>query len=126
MTLGLQGRFQEAEKLLVKGVEAKSRVLGKEHPNTLLAVASLALMYDQQGRLQQAEDLHLKVLEAWHTAELSLALTYRKQGQLKEAEALYFKAVEARSRVLGEKPPRTLTAIAHVKKLLADTDSEPS
>jgi hypothetical protein len=37
-----QGRLKEAEELDVKVMEARRRVLGEEHPDTLMAMANLA------------------------------------------------------------------------------------
>ena len=45
-----QGRSKEAEKLEVKVIEASSRVVGEEHPNTLRAIGNLASTYWKQGR----------------------------------------------------------------------------
>ena len=45
-----EGRWRQAEELVVKVMEAKSRVLGEEHPDTLTAMANLASTYRDQGR----------------------------------------------------------------------------
>jgi hypothetical protein len=38
-----QGRWKEAVKLQAQAVEARGRVLGKEHPDTLQSVANLGV-----------------------------------------------------------------------------------
>jgi hypothetical protein len=59
-----EGRWKEAEELDVKVLEARRRVLGEEHPDTISAMASLASTYWKQGRWKEAEELEVKVLEA--------------------------------------------------------------
>jgi len=54
----------EAEKLDVQVMEARSRVLGAEHPDTLTSMANLASTYCYQGRWTEAEKLEVKVMEA--------------------------------------------------------------
>ena len=59
-----QGRWDEAAGLQEKVLEARSRLLGKEHPDTLRAMANLAGTYRNQGRWDEAAGLEEKVLEA--------------------------------------------------------------
>jgi len=120
-----EGRWKEAEELDVKVMEASSRVLGEEHPDTLTVIANLASTYSNQGRWNEAEVLDVKVMEASSrvlgeehpntlTAMANLASTYRNQGRWKEAEELEVRVTKASSRVLGEEHPNTLTAMANL------------
>jgi hypothetical protein len=45
-----QGRYDEAEHLHLRTLEASERALGAEHQNTLLSVHNLAILYEGQGR----------------------------------------------------------------------------
>ena len=54
----------EAEPLFKRALEAKERVLGKDHPATLISVSNLATLYDDQGRYSEAEPLYKRALEA--------------------------------------------------------------
>jgi hypothetical protein len=74
----------------VQVLEAKKRVLGAEHPDTLVSMANLALTYKNQGRWKEAEELQAKelnicsrVLGAEHpdtlTSMNNLASTYSNQ-----------------------------------------------
>ena len=45
-----QGRYSEAEPLYRRALEARERVLGTEHPDTLISVNNLAALYQAQGR----------------------------------------------------------------------------
>ena len=40
-------------------------MLGKEHPDTLVSVNNLALLYEAQGRYGEAEPLYRRALEAY-------------------------------------------------------------
>lgn len=45
-------------------MEARERTLGGEHPDTLTAKANLAVIYRNQGRWKEAEQIELQVMEA--------------------------------------------------------------
>lgn len=73
-------------------MEARSRVLGKVHPQTLSSMANLASTYGKQGQWEEAEELEVKVMEAMSgvlgkehhltlTAMANLASTYQDQGR---------------------------------------------
>ena len=51
------GRWQEVEELQVIVVEARKRVLGEKHPDTLLSMESLAITYRSRGRMAEAMEL---------------------------------------------------------------------
>jgi len=105
-------------------MEARSRVLGAEHPDTLRSMGNLALTYWNQGRWTEAEKLEVHVMEArsspWcrtsrHTESMAnLASTYCYQGRWTEAEKLEVHVMEARSRVLGAEHPDTLTSMGNL------------
>ena len=59
-----QGRYGEAEPLYRRALEARERVLGPEHPDTLTSVNNLAALYQAQGRYGEAEPLYRRALEA--------------------------------------------------------------
>ena len=44
--------------------EARLRLLGAEHPNTLLSMGHLAATYSKQGLWKEAEELQFQVNEA--------------------------------------------------------------
>ncbi|KJZ69702.1 hypothetical protein HIM_10908 [Hirsutella minnesotensis 3608] len=120
--LDFEGKWSDAEKLSVDAIEARKRVLGEEHPETLSSMANLASTYRNQGRWKEAEELGVRVLEARkrvlgeeHPGTLismaTLASTYRNQGRWKEAEQLEVRVIEVRKRVLGEEHPETLSSM---------------
>jgi tetratricopeptide (TPR) repeat protein len=119
------GRYNEAEKLLLEEAETNKRVLGEEHPQTLTSMGNLASTYTNQGRWKEAEELEVQVLETKkrvlgeeHPETLismgNLASTYRKQGRWKEAEELEVQVLETMKRVLEEEHPHTLISMGNL------------
>ena len=41
----------------------RKRILGEEHPDTLISMDNLASIYRDQGRLKEAENLEVQVME---------------------------------------------------------------
>ena len=120
-----QGRWKEAEELEMQVMEMSLRVLGQEHPDTLISMASLASTYGNQGRWKEAEELEVKVIETFKkalgqehpdtlTSMNNLALTYSSQGRWKEAEELEVQVIKMSSRVLGQEHPSTMTCMANL------------
>ncbi|KAL4863239.1 hypothetical protein BDV12DRAFT_206709 [Aspergillus spectabilis] len=123
--LDSDGRYNEAEKLLVWVTETRGQVLGPEHPSTLTSMANLASTYADQGQWKEAEELVVQVLDirkrvlglehpSTLTSMANLASTYADQGQYKEAEELEVQALDIRKRVLGLEHPDTLTSMANL------------
>ena len=119
------GRYNEAEMSFMQVMETRKRVLGAEHPHTLVSMGSLASTYRNQGRWKEAEELDIQVTEARkrvlgaeHPHTLismgSLASTFWNQGRWKEAEELDVQVMEASKRVLGAEHPDTLTSMANL------------
>jgi hypothetical protein len=125
LTLCSDGRWEEAEELEVQVMETSLRVLGEEHPDTLLSIANLASTYWNQGRWKEAEELEVQVMETRKrvlgeehpgtlTSMANLAATYWNQGRWKEAEELEVQVMETSLRVLGEEHPDTLTIMQNL------------
>ena len=116
MNLGL---YAQAEPLLAESLDARRRLLGEEHPETLRVAFDMAILLDLAGRRKEAEALNRQVLEARtrvlgpdHPETLrsmnALANSYGRQQRYKEAEALHRQALAAQQRVLGADHPQTL------------------
>ncbi|KAF6220216.1 hypothetical protein HO133_003348 [Letharia lupina] len=58
-----QGRLNEAEELQVYVMKTSEKVLGAEHPDTLISMSNLAILYKDLGRWQEAEDLEMEATE---------------------------------------------------------------
>ena len=86
------------------------KLLGAEHPKTLNSIAQLANTYCDQGRLNEAEqlvvqlvDVEKTVLGAEHpdtlTSMKNLASTYRYQGRVCEAERVELEVMNIKIRI---------------------------
>jgi tetratricopeptide (TPR) repeat protein len=106
-------------------IEIKKKVLGDEHPDTLVSIGNLALTYQNQGCFREAEELELqliktpkRVLGEEHLNTLmsigNLAAIYQNQGRFREAEELELQLIKTRKRVLGEEHLGTLMSIGNL------------
>ena len=59
----LETRPMERGELEMQVVETGKRVLGEEHPDTLISMGNLASTYRNQGRWDEAEELEVQVME---------------------------------------------------------------
>ena len=86
----------------------RKKLLGAQHPDTLLSIANLTSTYQNQGRWNEAEQLQVQVLDiskkllgAEHPDTLlsmaNLASTYWNQRRWNEAEQL-----QVLSEVIGQ------------------------
>jgi hypothetical protein len=119
------GDFSAARALEEQVLEARRRLSGPEHPDTMTAMLNLASTLWAQGELKEARKLQEQVLEALRrllgaehpatlTAMNNLAQTLKAQGELKEARKLQEQVLEARRRRLGPEHPDTLTAMGNL------------
>jgi Tetratricopeptide repeat len=80
-------------------IDIRKKLLGPEHPDTLISMGDLAITYFNQGRWNEAEQLELQVMdmrkkllgpEHPHTllSMGNLASTYSDQRRWNEAEQL--------------------------------------
>ncbi|KAJ7809310.1 hypothetical protein B0H13DRAFT_2479113 [Mycena leptocephala] len=118
-------KFREAEFLEVMVLEKWKQLLGADHPDTLLAMGNLAVIYGQLGSYQEAESLQGIVLEkrkqllgADHPLTLlamaNLAVTYSQLGRYQDAEPLEGIVLERWKQLLGADHPDTLLAMANL------------
>lgn len=114
--------WRAAEELVTWTIEESSKLVGKNHPNTITAMANLATLYCNQGRWTDAEVLDVKVLNARSivlgkehldtiTAMDDLAATYENLGRSEEAKVLVLKALKSRFEAFGDKHPDMTVAI---------------
>jgi tetratricopeptide (TPR) repeat protein len=94
-----EGKNAQAEPLFTSVLEARRRLLGEDHPDTLLSMNNLADQYLYEGKYAQAEplftkvlDLQLRVLGPEHPRRIAsmtdLALVYLNEGKYTQAEPL--------------------------------------
>ncbi|KAJ7496428.1 hypothetical protein FB451DRAFT_1549581 [Mycena latifolia] len=103
----------------------KKKVLGEDHPDTLLTMENLAYTYFKLGQHKEAEELRVtlikkqkQVLGEDHPDTLltmgNLASTYSSLGQFKEAKELEVMVMKKRKQVLGEDHPITLLTMVNL------------
>jgi Tetratricopeptide repeat len=49
---------KQVEEMQLQALGLRGTVLGKEHPDTLTSMNNLALVLSQQGKYEQAEEMH--------------------------------------------------------------------
>lgn len=124
-----QGDGAGARRLQEQVLEARRRVLGEEHLDTLIAMSNLAGALWRQGDLAGAQRLmdrvasvrrrllgenHPDTLTAMHNLAETLAL----QGDLAGARRLQEQVLEARRQLLGAGHPDTLKAMNNLANTL--------
>ena len=120
-----QGQWTKVEEFDVVVMEKRKRLLGEDHPDTLLSMGNLGCTYRYQGRWNDAEELSVVVMEKSrrllgedHPRTLlsmaNLAATYRDQGRWNDAEELEVVVMEKRKQLLGEDHPDTLLSVANL------------
>jgi CHAT domain-containing protein/exonuclease VII small subunit len=117
-----QGLFKKALPLAKKAWKKRKEILGEKHPETLISLNNLALIYKKLGSLSHALPLYEKgyrfskeVLGEKHPNTLlilnNLAMIYNELGRLSEALPLFEKGYRLSKEVLGEKHPNTLLSL---------------
>ncbi|KUL81728.1 hypothetical protein ZTR_09475 [Talaromyces verruculosus] len=128
--LELQGTYEEAETMHRRALDAREKVLGREHPDTLTSVNNLGLVLSRQGKYEEAEAMHRQALDAREkvlgrehpntlTSVHNLGSVLDSQAKYEEAEAMHRRALEAREKVLGREHPNTLTSINNLGDVLS-------
>ncbi|KAJ5712968.1 uncharacterized protein N7483_010149 [Penicillium malachiteum] len=120
--LVLQGAYEEAESMHLGALEAREKVLGSAHPDTVTSVNQVGNVLLSQGEYEEAEAMYRRALDGYEqglgrehphtlTSVGNLGLVLSNLGKYEEAEAMYRRALEARGRVLGLEHPDTLTSL---------------
>lgn len=122
------GRWDEAERLLMKVLKTAHAALGAEDKTTTSAMAALAFLCYRQGRWAESEQLEIKVLETYkatigptHPFTLrsmaQLASTNSAQGRTSEAESLLLEMLDIALAFHGPKHQETLLCVDSLVKI---------
>ncbi|MBI1827593.1 MAG: serine/threonine protein kinase [Planctomycetes bacterium] len=134
MTLFLKlGRHGEAESLGRKVLAAQTRILGKEHEDSLATAESLAIVLTRLGNYRESEALLSRVVETRKQvlgpedsqtlrAMHDLAITQMGEEKFAAAEANLRHVLEVRKRELGEDNTSYLESLAMLGMLKGDLD----
>jgi tetratricopeptide (TPR) repeat protein len=135
-----QGRYANAEKLFRSVIEARTRVLGPEHPNTLDSRHRLIYALSRQSKYAEAEAEAREVLKLREkvlgldnpdtvVSRYNLAEPLVEQGKYAEAETLYRDVIRLEEKMFGPEHPRTLAARVGLATVLSsegkNAEAEP-
>ncbi|EXL66121.1 hypothetical protein FOPG_17688 [Fusarium oxysporum f. sp. conglutinans race 2 54008] len=131
------GRWNNAALSLNEVLEKRQRILGDEHPSTIMAMSNLANTLSDQGKLDEAASMRKEVLEKrqWilgdeHPDTISamsnLAITLSDQGKLDEAASMMRDVLDKRQRILGDEHPYTTRAAECLRLILPALSVGPS
>ncbi|KAI1497170.1 hypothetical protein F5X99DRAFT_30200 [Biscogniauxia marginata] len=109
-----QAWWRDTEKLRLDIIDAKKRLHGRDHPDTLFEMNGLGLLYMNQNRWHEAEAVIKEVMETTkcilggeHSQTLrcigNLSVVLSNQGRFEEAERLVLEALAVCERTLGLK-----------------------
>ena len=121
--------YDKAIPLQESALAKRRRVLGEEHPDTLISINNMGMLLQAQGKLAEAEpfcrealEISRRVLGEEHPDTLSttnnMGFLLAAQGRIAEAEPYLREALEKIRRVLGEEHPNTLSSIGNMGCLL--------
>lgn len=121
-------QYTKAESLYLRCLEARTRLLGQEHPATADILNNLGRLYTDTGRYEEAAevlsrcaDIDNRMIGANHPSSLTtldnLAGLYLELGDYDRAETLFSNCLEARKSALGKDHPSTLTTINNISYL---------
>ena len=120
-----QMQYNAAEKLYLRALVGKERVLDANHSSTLETVHNLGILMRNLGRPDQgrmyfrrALARHEKALGPHHVSTLNtihhLGILFFNLGQLEQAEEYYQRALAGRERVLGQDLTSTLQTASNL------------
>ena len=126
---GSQGRYKVAEEMIRRALEGREKVLGVEHPDTLISVNDLALVLGCQGKYEAAKEMNRRALEGYEkalgvehpvtlTSVYCLAYFLHAQRQYDAASLLYQRATAGYQKTLGPYHPTTLACSTHYSSML--------
>ncbi|MEZ6126034.1 MAG: CHAT domain-containing protein [Planctomycetaceae bacterium] len=110
--------FASAEELFRKSSRFRERLLGKDHPDTAIAVNGLGLcayarddIPTAEKYFKQCQEIRTRLLGPGHPSTASvtsnLAGMYYKSGDFSEAESLWLQSIQSLESSKGKKSPHT-------------------
>jgi tetratricopeptide (TPR) repeat protein len=125
-----RGAYTSARELQEKVLKISKRVLGEEHPDTLMTMHNLANTLSAQGDLSGALGLREKVVEISKrslgeedrrtlASMNNLSQTLSAQGDLEGARRIQEKVLEIIRRIQGEEHPDTLMSMDNLAVTLS-------
>ncbi len=124
------GRYEEAEALLLEAAELRANIFTEESLLTLEVKDALAWVYEGQGLWEKGFELFQYVYDTqervWGEVNSetlnSLALFYQSAGRYSDAEAMYERALDKDLKALGNDHPDTLVVMFNMGILFEETN----
>ena len=121
------GHYKGAQQAHQQLLGRREKVLGKEHPGTLISMNNLAIALSNQGKYIEAEKMHQETLALREkvsgkehpetlTSMNNLALTLKSQGRNQDAISLMQQCFQLRKQILGPQHPYTKTSLKVLNK----------
>ncbi|KIJ99978.1 hypothetical protein K443DRAFT_8011 [Laccaria amethystina LaAM-08-1] len=125
VTYGGLEKYTEAEKLEIQVLDARNRILGVEHPDTILAMKNLAITYRNLEKYTEAEKLENqahKLKGRVPGAESHIITTMANIQEVQEIQVL-----DVGSSVVGEEYLHSKQVVLNhpVQAVLPDTTMNP-
>ncbi|MCH8146599.1 MAG: serine/threonine protein kinase [Planctomycetes bacterium] len=123
------GLYDPAMPLQAASLETRRRVLGNDHPDTLISINNMGVLLLAMGKLDEAEPYYREALEGNrrvlgddHPFTLfsisNMGDLLQAMGKLDEAEPYSREALEGNRRLLGDEHPSTLISIHNMGRLM--------
>jgi tetratricopeptide (TPR) repeat protein len=123
-------QIEKVEKMYTASYNRSKKSSGVRNPRTLCMGDHLALIYICEGKLEEAEEVIMRVLAGRDSADAqdpllqrslnTRGLLYKEQKKWKEAEETFLRVSEARTEKLGEIYPQS-EALNHLGALYRST-----
>jgi len=123
------GQFRKAEGLYRHAISTAESVMGASHPYVAKTATNLVILYENQGRYDEARQLCERVIGQIDPSEAAVAndqtLSHlkdlcRRAGQLHRATELYREAMTFRRRVFGNVHGKVAACIAGLAETYLD------
>jgi tetratricopeptide (TPR) repeat protein len=124
------GRWSDEYQVQSFHFRKTSELAGTEHPSTLTSMNNLARVLSDQGKYEQAEEMHRQVLRLSETvlgkehpdtlsSMNNLAEVLSCQGKYEQAEEMHRQVLRLSETVLGKEHPNTLTSMNNLAEVLS-------
>ena len=131
--------YETAESIVKRVLNIQCQILGEEHPDYILTLKFLGLVYNDWGVLciergdcnaaipilKQALDIRCRILGEEDTAVATsldnLGVSYLKEADYSAAESILKRALDIRCRVLGKETPESVTSLNNLGEVYRES-----
>ena len=128
LSLRDKAQYAQCEELLLKALNIREKILGKEHLETATIYNALGIIYGKKGEYDKAELYYNKALkinedvlgkEHPSTAENynNLGTIYYTKGEYNKAEQYFMKALKINEEIFGREHPETAGSYNNLGKI---------